>query len=433
MLRKKQRGSLVMQIVFFLFLILPVLLLLPGTSPAVSLSGDSATYVSSRQAADGTRELPLYEYLNFKTENLGSQNITFYFGGWLRYDLNSNEVFDKDKNSDLQYAYLSYRSAESNRVLNLGRVMVFEGVAAERVDGAYARTDLKGGFGVSAFGGVPVETNINLPGNNSEYGARVSHQIPNLYTIGLSYLKEEKNSQDFREEEGVDLWFRPLNKVEILGKSSYNKITSGWMQHTYNLLLGPFEQLRFNTDYSSINYKDFFTGATSSAFTFQPGGPIDPNEKVSVLGETVSYAFTGGLSASVNYKSYNYDIAGNATYYSGTVRYASEKSWGAGGAIGRMAGDVERLKYKEYRVYGYSKFGKMDATLDYLLVNYDEAINLVHAAYSVTLAAAYELTEKLKIGADVEYSKNPDFDRDVRTFFKLTYNFDYAQGKKGGM
>jgi hypothetical protein len=318
-------------------------------------------------------------------------------------------------------------------ILNLGRVMVFEGVATERVDGAYARSDLKGGFGVSAFGGVPVETNIELPGNNMEYGARVSHQMANLYTIGLSYLKEEKDSKDFREEEGVDLWLRPVNKVEILGKSFYNAITSGWMQHTYNLLLGPFDKLRLDTEISSINYEDFFTGATSSVFTFQPGGPIAPGEKVSVLGETVSYEFTGGVNASVDYKSYNYDIAGSAKYYGARAAYAVAKSGGAGISIHRMDGETDRLNYDEYRVYGYRKIDKTDVAVDLLAVLYDVPINGVDNAYSISLAAGYELSEKLKLGADVEYSKNPDFDKDIRTFFKLIYRFDIAYGKGKGV
>jgi hypothetical protein len=409
-----------------------VLALMPAVAPAASMTGTSSTYLLSRETPSGSNLLPLYEYLNLRVEDLGKESISFQFGGSVRYDLR-DDSFGNDKHNDLQYAYLSYRHAESNMILNLGRVMVFEGVATERVDGAYARSDLKGGFGVSAFGGVPVETNIELPGNNMEYGARVSHQMANLYTIGLSYLKEEKDSKDFREEEGVDLWLRPVNKVEILGKSFYNAITSGWMQHTYNLLLGPFDKLRLDTEISSINYEDFFTGATSSVFTFQPGGPIAPGEKVSVLGETVSYEFTGGVNASVDYKSYNYDIAGSAKYYGARANYAVAKSGGAGISIHRMDGETDRLNYDEYRVYGYRKIDKTDVAVDLLAVLYDVPINGVDNAYSISLAAGYELSEKLKLGADVEYSKNPDFDKDIRTFFKLIYRFDIAYGKGKGV
>jgi hypothetical protein len=92
-----------------------------------------------------------------------------------------------------------------------------------------------------------------------------------------------------------------------------------------------------------------------------------------------------------------------------------------------MSGETDRLNYTEYRIYGYRKYGHTDVTLDLLDVDYGEAISGVKNAYSLTLAASYELSERMKLGADVEYSKNPDFDRDITTFVKLTYNFDISK------
>lgn len=404
-----------------------LLLFLPSLSRAVNLSGDSNTYVQSREDADKQKILSAYEYLNFSVQDPGKE-VSFHFGGWLRYDLKTEE-FGNKSNSDLQYGYLSYKSASNNAAVNLGRVMVFEGVAAERVDGMYARTDLAKGFGISAFGGTPVETEIDLPGNNIIYGGRLSHQIPGLYRIGVSALKEEKNSEDFRKEEGIDLWLRPINKVELMGNSKYNEITKDWANHSYFLVLGPFARVRFNTEASVINYKDYFTGATSSAFSFQPS-VLDQDEKVRILGEQIAFGLTDNLNISLDYKGYSYSIAGDAKYYGGNIRYSVVKAGGAGLSLHKMDGDDDRLKYDEYRAYLFGKFGKADVTLDALDVKYKEAINGVKDAYSVSLAAAYELAEKLKIGADVEYSKNPDFEKDIRTFFKLIYSFDIGYGKR---
>ena len=156
------------------------LLLTPATSPAASLAGDSSTYVQSRESADSTKILGAYEYLDFDVQNIGNETISFHTGGWLRYDL-KDEEFGKKTNNDLQYSYLSFKSKTDNTVVNLGRVMVFEGVAAERVDGLYARTDLMYGFGISAFGGNPVEDgNADLPGDNVIYGGRRAHAMPGL-------------------------------------------------------------------------------------------------------------------------------------------------------------------------------------------------------------------------------------------------------------
>jgi hypothetical protein len=398
-------------------------LLFPASSMAVGLSGESRTYGASRETDE--KIFGVYEYLDFAVQDLGSETISFHTGGWLRYDL-AGEDFGKKSNNDLQYSYLSFKNKTDNAIVNLGRVMVFEGVAAERVDGLYARTDLLGNFGISAFAGSPVETGEDLPGNNLVYGSRLSYGA-GAYRIGVSYLNEEKNSEDFREEEGIDLWAHPLDKVDIVGRSNYNALTENWMEHTYNLVLGPFDKLRLTTEASWISYGDYFTGATSPVFFFQ-SGLLDPKEKVQRIGEEVAYAFTDKISAAVDFKAYSYELSGNANYYGGTMKY-SLPSAGVGISGHRMDGDTDELKYSEYRVYGYKKIDKLDVAVDLLNVVYDVSINGVYNAYSATVAGQYDLTERLKLGADVEYQHNPDFDKDVRLFVKAVYRFD-AGGTK---
>lgn len=405
---------------------------LPITASAVDVTGTSRTYLTSREQADGTKLLAGYEYLNFAIQDLGSDTLSAHFGGWAGYDFK-----EKTGDNDLQYGYLSYRSKTANALVNVGRVMVFEGVAAARVDGIYARTDLQANFGISAFGGNPVETGNPVDGaalssgNDSIYGGRLTHKMPGLYILGVSYLNEERNGTDYRKEEGIDLWLHPMNKVDLSGRSNYNAITREWMENTYNLVLGPFDKLRLNTEASWINYKDYFFGTTLSAFTFQPG-ILDSNEKVRILGENVAYGLTDKIGLSADYKTYSYDIAGNAKYYGGGLKY-SEPSQGAGLSIHRMDGDSDRMKYSEYRVYGFKKIDKVDMAVDLLDVKYSEPINGVSNAYSLSLALGYELTEHLKVGADLEYAKNPDFDRDTRAFVKAIYRFDVAAGARKGV
>jgi len=417
-----------------------ILLLAPAGARAASLTGNSNTYLQSRESAGGANLMPIYEYLDFNVQNLGKESISFHFGGWLGYDLQDDSFGnDKKKGSDLQYGYLSYRTKDHNAVVNLGRVMVFEGVAAERVDGIYARTDLMKGFAISAFGGAPVETGTDLPGNSTIYGGRISHHYEGLYTIGVSYLNENKdsntnkNSDIWRREGGIDLWVRPMNKVELTGKSSFNFQTVGWMEHSYYLMLGPFDKLRVNAEATWISYGDYFASTTSSVFKMTPGGPLDPNEKVKILGPEVFYAINNNWAVSADYKKYTYDIAGSANYYGAKATYAKSKSYNAGVSIHKMDGDTDRLQYDEYRIYASKKINKVDVAVDLLDVKYKEPINDVTNAYSATLAAGYELTQKLRLGADVEYSKNPDFDKDIRFFLKLNYRFDAELGKRKGV
>jgi len=403
-----------------------VLLIVPATSRSASLSGDSSTYLQSREDVDKAKILGGYEYLDFAVQDIDTETISFHTGGWLRYDFRAEEYGNKST-SDLQYSYLSFKSKADNTIVNLGRVMVFEGVAAERVDGAYARTDLKGGFGLSAFGGVPVETNADIPGNNLIYGGRLSQQWGDVYKIGISALKEEKNSADYRKEEGLDLWMHPYNKVDITGRSSYNDITKGWMENTYVLILGPFDKLRLNTTASWISYDDYFFRATTSALQTM-NGFILAGERVQILGEAASYPITDTVLITAEYKNFDYNIAGTANYYGATARFTLPESSGAGAGYHRMEGDNDQLKYDEYRLYGYKKFGKADITADIIDVVYATEINGVKNSYSASLAAQYAIMEAWRLGADIEYSHNPDFNTDLRAFLKLLYQF----GSKGG-
>lgn len=422
----------VLGIVIAVSLFMPMAM--PSTAIAASVTGNSRTYLLSREGTGNLKFMPLYEYLDLSVQDLPNESISVHFGGWLGVDLNDSSFGnDKKKGSDIQYGYVSYRAKENNAVVNLGRVMVFEGIAAERLDGIYARTDIKGGFGIAAFGGAPVDTGENLPGNNMIYGARLSHQNAGLYTIGLSYLNQEKNDLTFREEEGIDLWVKPMSKVELMGRSSYNVETSGWMEHTYFLILGPFDKLRFNTEASRINYGDYFAAVTTPALKLTPQWSfMYSGEKVNILGEEIVYAINKNWSVSVDYKSYGYHINGDASYYGGKATYVAPKSYNAGLSFHRMDGQTSVLKYKydEFRVYASKKMDKLDVAVDVIDIKYAEPINDVTNAYSAAIAAGYELQKNLKVGVDITYAKNPDFDKDVRLFAKVIYGFDMSTGSK---
>lgn len=403
---------------------MPVVLF-PALSPAISLTGESNTYLQFREATDDTKLAPFYEYLNFTLDNVGDDKISFHYGGWGKVDLD-DESYGRKIDSDLQYAYVSIKNDKNNTMINFGRVFVTDGVAMEKVDGFYARTDLKGGFGISAYGGHPVEEISLGTGGDLIYGGRLSYQIPSYLIAGVSYLRETGGSDD-REEEGIDIWLRPVKNIEITGKSSYNALTDGWMENSYHLILGPFANFKFNTEAQWINYKDYFTAATTPVFSFLPG-LLNPAEKMRLLGEEVSYPIYENVTLSVDYKNYGYEIQGDANYYGGKLAYAVPGSGGAGLSVNRMAGQTDTLRYDEFRVYGYKKFGKTDFTIDLLDIAYDQAVSGVRNAYSGSLVADYALTEKVRLGADVEYNHNPVYSRDLRTLLHLVCRFDAMSG-----
>ncbi len=192
------------------------------------------------------------------------------------------------------------------------------------------------------------------------YGGRVTHTMPKYYTLGVSALKASQSGERYREEEGLDIWLHPLKQVDAVGRSSYNSITDGWMEHDYRVTYNLLDNLSINAGYSEINYKDYFFHMTTNVFSLispsTPTGQIDPNEKVQTAGGGIAYTPIKALTIAADYKNYNYEIAGDANYFGGKATFSPAGLFTAGFAIHRMDGTTDKLRYNEYRVFASKRF-----------------------------------------------------------------------------
>ena len=400
-------------------LLLFAFLSISSIATALDVTGQSRTYLLSRETADPLQLMPLYEYLNFKVDGSTGYPVSFNFGGWYRHDLR-NESYNGRAKDELQYAYLSIRKKTGNAVLDIGRVLVHEGLASEQIDGLHARADLRGGFTVAAYGGSPVVTNFDTRRGDSISGGRISQGVPGYVVIGVSYLDEKNNGNSFRREEGVDIWLRPLSKLEVQGRTSYNAMGRDWMQHSYYITIGPFGPLRLNGEFSNVNYRQFFSAMTVSAFTFPS---IDPDETMTATGGSIDYAMTRRITAVADYKEFNYRIAGPASYYGGKIFFAGE-SFSMGVSGHRMNGAIDRLRYDELGSYVSQKFAKFDVSLQLIHLAFEQEINGVKNADSASAALGVSITPKARLVADVKYANDPQFKRDVQAMATFIYSFD---------
>jgi hypothetical protein len=355
-------------------------------------------------------------------------------GGWGRADLGDTSARERSTDADLQYGYLSFQGAKNNLVINAGRQFVNEGVATQRLDGFYLRNDFAAGFAAAAFIGSPVVTEPDMQADDFIFGSRITQSNSKYYTLGVSALKSYSNSASYREEEGLDLWLRPTAQIDLTGRSSYNSMTNGWMEHAYTASYAPIDKLRLYANLTDINYRDYFYKVTTNALVFNPQtNGIDPNEKLLTLGAGGSYVVLKNITVAGDYKHYDYDIAGRANYFGGSVSYSVPESYKAGFSIHRMDGMIDRLRYTEYRMYASKKLGKADLTLDLIDLNYDNTVimNGVKNAISVVAAGSYEFSKSIQLGATVNYSHNPLLENEVRGLVKLTYLFDVKSSAEG--
>lgn len=394
-----------------------------------TVSGQSDTILRMRTSFNNNNHYPLYEYLRLSATT-GLQNgdsVSFQAGGWGRVELADRGFRNKDADIDLQYGYLSYRGAANNLQLNAGRQFVTEGVAAERIDGLYLRNDFAAGFGAAVFIGSQVVTEPNFQGDDLIFGGRITQGMSGYYTIGVSALKSFSDSARYREEEGVDIWVHPMKQVDLTGRSSYNSLTNGWMEHAYTLSLTPVEKLGITLDVSNINYRDYFYRVTTSAFSFStPGAPnlLNPDEELLTLGGAITYSPLKNLTIGADYKNYEYDIAGTANYFGGRASYSVPDSFSVGFSVHRMDGSTDGLRYLESRIFASKRLTPLDLSLDLVNLNYDSRISGVRNAYTVAGAAAYTFNEMLKLTADLVYSRSAYLDNEVRGLLKLTFAFD---------
>jgi hypothetical protein len=200
------------------------------------------------------------------------------------------------------------------------------------------------------------------------------------------------------------------------------------MQHSYYMTVGPFGDLRLNGEFSKIDYKQFFSSMTVSAFTFPN---IDPNETITTAGGSIDYAITRQLTAIADYKNFHYSIAGQANYYGGKIAFAGE-SFGMGVSGHRMDGATAALQYDELGIFVSQKIARADVSLQLLHLAYKQEINGVKNADNASAALGYALTTKARLVADVSYTTDADFKRDIRAMATFVYSFDahYESGTK---
>jgi hypothetical protein len=402
------------------------------------VTGQSTTILRFSDSINDRNLTPLYEYFNFAVRSKleDGSDISFNAGAWGRLDLGGkSRNNDSAPDNDLQYGYLSYRRAKSNSVINLGRQFVSEGVASERIDGLYVRQNfIEGVYGAAFIGhptltGKPVMTGSpnftagsSYDNPNLIYGMRVAHTEPKLYTIGLSGLKNDASgTREYREEFGFDLWAHPFQQLDLTGRSTYNSITNGWMEHSYIASISPMDKLKLSASIQSINYSDYFHNVTTSAFDTLK---VQTGESLISTGIAATYPLQKDLNASVDIKHYSYDIAGGANYFGGKLTYFNPDLVSGGISLHRMDGENSRLRYSELRIYALKKLGHYDFNAEIFNLRYDTPINDIRNSFYVSGSAGYEINERMKIGADLEFARTPDFVRELKALVKFTCAFD---------
>ncbi|MGB3400721.1 MAG: hypothetical protein WBA34_11205 [Candidatus Deferrimicrobiaceae bacterium] len=416
-----------------LLLLLPALLPAPCQAADITLSSRTYLLYYERDVAGGADKnfAPLYEYLSADANNLGDKPLSFHFYGWGRLDL-ADDTGDDGYNGDLGSAYFQYLHPTGNAEMRLGRFFFVEGTAAEIMDGIFLKARTPVGFGLSVFGGVPVERTItSTDTGDSIYGGRLFFARPGFAELGVTYLMEAGEFQgDDREMVGGDLWVRPGTWVELSGRAAYNVSTSALAQQRYVLRLTPYSRLDLAAGYEEYKYKDLFQTALHSAF-LSPS--IDPDDKAQIVFVIVDIEVASGLTLEGGVKDIRHDASdpGDATRFEAGLRYAYNDQKDVGGlSAAIVSADRTENEYQEYRVFGTYSLDIWRFTLDALTQRYKEQISGIKDAYQVVGSAGWQVLPNLKLSGDVTYTRSPRFTEDFAGLVRASLDLGTTTGGK---
>ena len=418
---------------------------------------------------DKATYLPTTEYLGIDATGLGCEALALHLYGWGTQDLQDQSMVGGKNAGNLTYGYLQYSFNQANANIKAGRFTVNQGVGNEQVDGVSARTDLRYGFSVSAFAGLPViyKNLSNNPQNdisfqrNLIFGSRVAWQIPRMGELGVSYLQDGTSAakdlpipepvDNTRKQVGTDVHLDPCSFIDITGRTVFDIAKhpdalpgtepSSIAEHNYVATFKLAEQLRVSGTYIERNFYAYYAGSTLPSL-------FNMNEKgmFTSTGGSVTWGARPNLQVVADLRRTDRETYGNTTRIGADVRYSwAEKHILAGAGYHKInAFDVTSvdpafqsysLSHSELRAWVMAEKGALSASLDGIRLHYADAginpnLNTKSNEFEVVGSVGYQVSTGLKVSGDLSLEDSPLYDKQVMALLRVEYRFGFTA--KGG-
>lgn len=450
--------------------LLATLMSAPAWGQEVSLYGTTMAQMwKSEVGLDKATYTPATQYLGIDANKLGPDNLSLHLFGWGRTDLSDSSNLDGSKTAGyLNFGYLQYRFNHGNAEVKAGRFTVNQGTGFEQVDGVSLRTDLKGGFTLSAFGGKPVLYKTVDPTAQKDYdlqrdfifGTRLGWRIPKLGEIGLSYLQEgTKAAKDLaipsavdytRKQMGVDLLIAPTVAFQLRGRTIFDltdhaalpvgtENPSNIAEHDYTAVVKFGSKVIFTANVAERNFNAFFAGTNLPSLFRQ-----EEKDKYKGYGGSLTVSATENLQVIGDFRHMKRESFGDVNRVGGEIRYAStEKHYMTGlGARSVSASNTipvnpttpgHSLSHTEFRAFAMIERKRLSLSLDGIVQHYKEGnpyLNELTSLYEVVASVGFKATENLKVSGDISRGSTSVVKDETRGMLRADYRFGF--GKKGG-
>ncbi|PLX45854.1 MAG: hypothetical protein C0609_02115 [Deltaproteobacteria bacterium] len=405
-----------------------ITLLLAWSIPAVAVAGADISsetivrfYEREDYGGDNRSLAPLYEYLTLEMWRERGTGLSFHSQLWGRADL-ADKSGEKKSDGEIIYGYLQYLSPGVD--FRVGRQSIYEGVANEPLDGGSISFDLGGMASLSLYGGPSVSM-AEEDGRSGDlvYGGRLSHTLPGVYSLGLSYKSLSNDSDVAQELAGVDASLFMIPSTSVMGRSTINVESGEWAEHSYEalILVGDFA---FRPHFWTFDYAEIFDAGDKTPGPFQ--FLADGEEQVTVVGAAVDFQLTeDAVMIEVKGDSYNYEERNeSANYAAVALEVRTAEITGAGAELGRMEGETSDNSYTIGRGYAQWRSGIYLLSGDIVYAAYDEPVLGEDQSLFLSLGGGMTFMGgalTLKVSGD--YTSGPYFDEDLRAMVTCDYHF----------
>jgi len=425
-----------------------------------------------KQEVPGAKDLtfsPATQFLGIDATKLGSDKLSLHLFGWGQTDLGETIRLDGTKSAGyLNYGYLRYRFDRANAEIKAGRFTANQSTGFEQVDGVSARTDLVGGFTVSAFAGKPVLYKTVNPTAQADYdfqrdvifGTRLGWRMNKVGEIGLSYLqdgtKAAKNlpvpsATDYtRKQLGVDLMLAPGSFLQFRGRTVFDmashpdvlpgaKERNRIAEHDYTGTVKLGSQVTVTGNFAERNFYAYFAGTNLPSLFRQ-----DDKDMFRGWGGNLTWTTGTALQLVADYRHTHRESSGDVNRAGGEMRWIlNEKTLQFGfGAHWVNAGHItfvdvtapfRSLSHKEARGWVMIQKGKLSASLDGIYQAYEKNnpyLAGVRNLHEAVASLGYQATSQLKVSGDLSHGSTPAAKNETRGLLRAEYRFGF--GKKGG-
>ena len=403
---------------------------------------------------------PATQFLGIDATSLGSSNLSLHLAGWGKTDLSDASSYDGTKSAGyLNTGYLQYQFAQANADIKAGRFTINQTTGWEQVDGVSARTDLKGGFAISAFVGKPVLYKTVDPTSQTNYdfqrdlifGSRLSWRNTSFGELGLSYLQDgTKAAKDLtiplnvdytRKQLGVDVLFAPTSSFDLRGKTvaDVRNERTNIAEHDYTASVKLGNGITLSGNFAERNFLYYFAG-TNLPSLFRP----DENDMFRGFGFKASWITAANVVLVTDYKHTHRESFGDTNRAGGDARWSfSDRAvmFGFSGHVVNAtdtmfvdpASPSKSLSHREGRGWVMLTKGKFSCSLDGILQRYDEGnpyLAGLKNVYEVVGSLGYQASTNVKVSGDLSYGSTPVAKHETRGLLRVEYRFGMAS--KGG-